>query len=183
MVEHLDFNNANNNGITVGDIFLGEGDNSISIADVSKVNSIGKISAIDTVDIILEKLDEDSTKFNNILASAEKGKNNSVEVRENNNTDIKLTTNYTKGELAFTGTGNTVNLGTTYDGNIKLGDNTFNINKSTMSGDIDGGTININETSTMNGKITDGKVNVNNGTWNVAQDTKVSQATLNGGTS
>ena len=179
---HLDFNNENNNGITIGDILLGAGKNSITIADVSKVNSIGEISSKENVNVILEKLDNSSEKFNTILASAEAGDNNSVEVTENDNTDIKLTTNYTKGELAFKGTGNTVNLGTTYDGNIKLGDNTFNINKSTMSGDIDGGTININETSTMNGKITDGKVNVNKGTWNVAQDTKVSQATLNGGT-
>lgn len=178
---HLDFNNANNNGITIGDILLGAGENSITIADVSKFDikkensdgttSLGSISAEGTVNVILEKLDKDSTKFNNILANAEKGKNNSVEVTENNNTDIKLTTNYTKGELAFTGTGNTVNLNkdnlAEYTGTVNLGENTFNINGSAMSGNIIGGKGNIS--------VTD------NGTWNVKENTTVSQAGLENG--
>ena len=178
---HLDFNNTENNGVTIGDILLGEGENSISIADVSKFDikkensdgttSLGSISAEGTVNVILEKLDKDSTKFNNILANAEKGKNNSVEVTENNKTDIKLTTNYTKGELAFTGTGNTVNLNkdnlAEYTGTVNLGENTFNINGSAMSGNIIGGKGNIS--------VTD------NGTWNVKENTKVSQAGLENG--
>lgn len=134
----LNFSNiteGKDNGINLGEVAFGSSsNNNLNINTASKVNTIGSISAEGNVKININNIGDNSDGFNNILAGANSGKNNSIEV--NNSADVEITKNY-GGTLTFKGEGNNITLGSTI-GNLVMGDgaDSINLDTSKFIGDI-----------------------------------------------